>query len=48
MVDVMAVVEDAARNWAPRAIAQGIDLGFALAPARILAKPRSSLHFSTT
>jgi two-component system sensor histidine kinase TctE len=36
MVDLMQVVEDAARNWAPRAIAQGIDLGFALAPARVI------------
>jgi two-component system sensor histidine kinase TctE len=39
MVDLMAVAEDAARNWAPKAIAHGIDLGFALAPALILAEP---------
>jgi two-component system sensor histidine kinase TctE len=35
IVDLLAVAEDAARNWAPKAIAQQVDLGFALEPALI-------------
>jgi len=35
IVDLVAVAEDAARNWAAKAIARKIDLGFELEPALI-------------
>ena len=39
VVDLMAVAGDAARDWSALAIERRIDLGFALAPARIRGDP---------
>jgi two-component system, OmpR family, sensor histidine kinase TctE len=39
VVDLMAIADSAARDWPPGAIAQKIDLGFALASAPMLGDP---------
>jgi two-component system sensor histidine kinase TctE len=39
VVDLMAIAGDAAEHWTPKAIAQRIDLGFALEPAPIRGDP---------